>query len=111
MTDTNKMTRRTVLAAVAVGATAVQAQGDPIPIIDTHFHLYDQTRPQGAPYPFTPNAPPFLPRDYRESATPLGIVGGIVVEASPRVEDNLWVLMMIEKERMIVGTLGNLDPV
>ena len=74
------------------------------------FHLYDQTRPQGAPYPFTPNAPPFLPRDYRESAKPLGIVGGIEVECSPWIEDNLWVLMMIQNEPIIVGTVGNIDP-
>lgn len=104
------MNRRTLLAAAAVGSTLVRAQENPIPIIDTHFHLYDQTRPQGAPYPFTPNAPPFLPHDYRETAKPLGIVGGIEVEASPWVEDNLWVLMQIEKEPMIVGTVGNIDP-
>jgi L-fuconolactonase len=104
------MNRRTLLAAAAVGRTLVRAQENPIPIIDTHFHLYDQTRPQGAPYPFTPNAPPFLPHDYRESAKPLGIVGGIEVEASPWVEDTLWVLMQIEKEPMIVGTVGNIDP-
>lgn len=103
-------TRRTLLAAAAVGTTLVSAQERSIPIIDSHFHLYDQSRPQGAPYPFVPNQPPFLPRDFRESATPLGIVGGIEVECSPWVEDNLWVLMTIEREPMIVGTVGNIDP-
>jgi len=88
----------------------LRAEENPIPIIDTHFHLYDQTRPQGAPYPFTPNQPPFLPHDFRESAKPLGIVGGIEVEASPWLEDNLWILMQIESEPMIVGTVGNIDP-
>ncbi len=105
--------RRSFLAATgaAVAATATAAEDTRIPIIDTHFHLYDQTRPQGAPFPFTPNAPPFLPQHFRESATPLGIVGGIKVEASPWVEDNLWVLMVIENEPMITGMIGNLDPV
>ena len=104
--------RRSFLAAAGVVATSAmaRAQADSIPIIDTHFHLYDPTRPQGAPYPRTPNAPPFLPRHFREAATPLGIVGGIKVEASPWVEDNLWVLMIIENEPMIVGMIGNLDP-
>jgi L-fuconolactonase len=111
MIDTNRMTRRSLLVAAAVATPMVGAEEDPIPIIDTHFHLYDPTRPQGAPYPFTPKASPFLPRQFRESATPLGIVGGIEVEASPWVEDNLWVLMTIENEPMIVGTVGNLDPV
>ncbi len=90
--------------------TAAAAAGDSIPIIDTHFHLYDPTRPQGVPYPKTPNPAPFLPKQFRESAIPLGIVGGIKVEASPWVEDNLWVLMVIEDEPMIVGMVGNLDP-
>ena len=57
-------------------------------------------------FAFTLNAPPFLPRHFRETAVPLGIAGGIKVEASPWVEDNLWVLMIIEEEPMI----GNLDP-
>jgi L-fuconolactonase len=110
MIDT-RTTRRALLAAAVVGASAARAaEPDAIPIIDSHFHLYDQTRPQGAPFPFTPNQPPFLPRDFRESAKPLGIVGGIEVEASPWTEDNLWVLMQIEREPMIVGTVGNIDP-
>ena len=107
-----RVKRRAMLAATGAAATAsiALAQADPIPIIDTHFHLYDQTRPQGAPFPFTPNQPPFLPRHFRESALPLGISGGIKVEASPWVEDNLWVLMLIESEPMITGMIGNLDP-
>lgn len=96
------------MAAAPLAAAAAESA---VPIVDSHFHLYDQTRPQGAPYPFTPNQPPFLPKHFRESAIPLGIVGGIKVEASPWVEDNLWVLMMIESEPMIVGMIGNLDPV
>jgi predicted TIM-barrel fold metal-dependent hydrolase len=106
------MNRRTFLAAAGATCAATLAGADPasFPIIDTHLHLYDATRPQGAPFPKTPNPPPFLPRDYREAAAPLGITGGIVVEASPWVEDNLWVLMTIEKEPIIVGLVGCLDP-
>ncbi len=108
-------TRRELLAAGAAAAALVspsdaQAEEAAIPIIDTHFHLYDPTRPQGVPYPKTPNPKPFLPKDFVASAVPLGIVGGIKVEASPWVEDNLWVLMIIQDEPMIVGMIGNLDP-
>lgn len=99
----------TAAAATAAASTAVAAD-DSLPIIDSHFHLYDQTRPQGSPYPFQPNQPPFLPKHFRESAIPLGVVAGIEVECSPWVEDNLWVLQVIEDEPMIVGTVGNLDP-
>ena len=110
MFDDTSSSRRAFLAAAAAATSGIAADSEPIPIIDTHFHLYDPTRPQGVPFPKTPNPAPFLPRDFRETATPLGIVGGIEVEASPWVEDNLWVLMMIENEPMIVGTVGDLDP-
>ncbi len=104
--------RRALIGSLGTAAASLAvAQEPPIPIIDTHFHLYDATRPQGAPFPKTPNPPPFLPKHFRETAMPLGIVGGIKVEASPWVEDNLWVLMIIADEPMIVGMVGNLDPV
>ena len=53
------MKRRTFLAGLAAGAVApgLEAEQLPaIPIIDTHIHLFDPTRPQGAPYsgPKTP---------------------------------------------------------
>jgi len=104
--------RRTFLAAVTAAAAAdvARADGDPIPIIDTHLHLYDPTRPQGVPYPKVPNPPQQLPSQYREDVTPLGITGGIKVEASPWVEDNLWVLEVIKDEPIIVGMIGNLNP-
>jgi len=108
-TNSGPSRRQALLGAAAASALAAQSPHS-IPIIDTHFHLYDPTRPQGAPFPRVPNSPPFLPKHFKESATPLGIVGGIKVEASPWVEDNLWVLMIIENEPMIVGMVGNLDP-
>src|SRR4051812_34832046 len=83
-----------------------------IPIIDTHIHLFDPTRPQGAPYSGPPGIPiePALPARYRRLAAPLGIVGAIKIEASPWVEDNLWVLEVAERDPIIVGVVGNLEP-
>ena len=84
-----------------------------IPIIDTHIHLFDPTRPQGAPYTGHPDAgppQPALPPRYRALASPLGIVGAIKVEASPWVEDNLWVLEVAERDTIVVGVIGNLEP-
>src|SRR5215207_6789988 len=91
------LNRREFLAGVAAAAAVPQrtiAQGSAIPIIDTHIHLYDPTRPQGVPYP-APDAPTALPDRYRSDVEPLGITGAIKVEASPWVEDNLWVLDLI----------------
>jgi predicted TIM-barrel fold metal-dependent hydrolase len=105
----NALSRRTLLAAAAAG-TLTAAGEDKIPIIDTHLHLYDPTRPQGVPYPPGPNPPQQLPQQYRDDVAPLGIVGGIKVEASPWVEDNLWVLETIANQPTIVGMIGDLDP-
>jgi predicted TIM-barrel fold metal-dependent hydrolase len=92
---------------------APQSSTTAIPIIDTHIHLFDPTRPQGAPYsgaPGTGPPQPALPPRYRKLAAPLGIVGAVKVEASPWVEDNLWVLEVAERDTIVVGVVGNLEP-
>ena len=111
----DKLSRRAFLgSAAAVGAGVIaDAQAAPIPVIDCHIHLFDQTRPQGAPYSGGGrggNSEPSLPPRYRRLAVPLGIVGAVEVEASPWVEDNLWVLEVEEKDPIMVGTIGNLQP-
>ncbi len=104
------LTRRNWLLAAAASAVA-EAQNPPIPIIDTHIHLFDQTRPQGAPYTAAPgNTEPALPARYRALAQPLGIVGAIEIEASPWIEDNLWVLEIEQNAPIMVGAVGNLRP-
>src|SRR5499427_1317640 len=111
MMEPNEFTRRAFIgAATALAASGVAQADDAIPIIDTHLHLYDPTRPQGVPYPPGPNPPQALPNQYREDVVPLGICGGIKVEASPWVEDNLWVLEIIKDQPIIVGMIGNLNP-
>jgi L-fucono-1,5-lactonase len=101
----------TAIAGAASLATT-RTQNASVPIIDTHIHLFDPTRPQGAPYTGPPGVriEPSLPPRYRKLATPLGIVGAIKVEASPWVEDNLWVLEVAERDPIIVGVIGNLEP-
>jgi L-fuconolactonase len=112
------------LAGAAIAAPALASSGSAaeprpqpaasgIPIIDTHIHLFDPTRPQGAPYSGHPDAgpaQPALPPRYRRLAAPLGIVGAVKVEASPWVEDNLWVLQVAEGDTIVVGVIGNLEP-
>src|SRR5947208_1519960 len=112
MVNHNRCGRRAFLAAAGAFSAAIAAGAgkDEIPIIDTHLHLYDPTRPQGVPYPPGPNPPQALPQQYREDVIPLGITGGIKVEASPWIEDNLWVLETIKDTPIIVGMIGDLDP-
>jgi predicted TIM-barrel fold metal-dependent hydrolase len=105
------------LAAAASAAAGLPKLGwvndSPIPVIDTHIHLFDTARPEGVPWPSKKDGilyQPALPDRYRKIAVPLGIVGAIEVEASPWLEDNQWVLDVAAKDNIIVGTVGNLEP-
>src|SRR5262245_8340760 len=118
---TMRVSRRAFVtgAAASIAAAAMprssEAQPPPIPTIDTHIQLFDPTRPQGAPYSGPRPAPgqtpiPAYPDRYRRLAVPLGVVGAIKVEASPWIEDNLWVLEVAQRDPIIVGVVGNLEP-
>ena len=90
-----------------------EAQGPSIPIIDTHIHLFDPTRPQGVPWPTKQDGilyQPALPGRYRRIAFPLGVRGAIAIEASPWLEDNQWLLDIAAEDAIIVGVVGNLEP-
>src|SRR5258706_6769736 len=114
------MQRREFLAGTAGGALGAgtgeaAAPLADIPIIDTHVHLLDSRRPQCVPYAGSPEWKKekngvALPSTYRTYAQPLNIVGAIELEASPWVEDNLWVLEQMETDTMFVGTVGDLEP-
>lgn len=82
-----------------------------VPAVDTHTHFYDPTRPQGVPWPNkteTQLYKPHFPKDFVAVAEPLGVVGTVVVEASPWLEDNQWVLDLAKENPSIVGFIGNL---
>jgi len=85
----------------------------PVPIIDTHIHLFDPTRRQGVPWPDKTDTvlyKPALPARYRRVTAGMGIVGAIEIECSPWLEDNQWVLDVAAGDRIIVGTIGDLEP-
>jgi L-fuconolactonase len=109
------MNRRTFLG-VAAGLTLADAGAQTrssIPVIDTHIHLYDPSRPQGVPWPNKENKILYqtsLPPRYRQIVEPLGIVGAIEVECSPWLEDNQWVLDIAQDDTIMVGTVGRLVP-
>src|SRR3954447_11333599 len=101
------MQRRTFISLPA----AVAAAASPHPIIDTHIHLFDPTRPQGVPWPAKDNAKlyrPALPDRYRKLTAPFGVTAAVAVEASPWLEDNQWLLDTAARDHIIVGVVGNL---
>lgn len=109
---TARVQRRAFLGAALAAGARLSAHG-PVPIIDTHIHLFDPTRAQGVPWPPKDNATlyrPALPARYRALAGPLGVTGAIEVECSPWLEDNQWVLDVAAKDTIVVGTVGNLEP-
>lgn len=82
------------------------------PAIDTHTHFYDPTRKQGVPWPpvgETVLYKPHYPREFQMLTQPHRVVGTVVVEASPWLEDNQWILDLAKDDPFIVGFIGNLE--
>jgi predicted TIM-barrel fold metal-dependent hydrolase len=81
--------------------------------VDAHTHFYDPTRPEGIPWPGKNDKLLYrkaLPEHFLAVARPCGVTQTVVVEASPRVEDNQWLLDLAAKEPSIVGVVGHLTP-
>lgn len=113
------MTTRREFLATSLGLVAaattldLSAAAPAYPIIDTHTHFYDPQRPQGVPWPGKDDKSLYrqvLPRHFEAFARPLGVVGTVVVEASPWVEDNQWILDLAASDPFVLGLVGNLSP-
>jgi L-fuconolactonase len=102
-----------VAAASMNGADANSVdQPRDLEIIDCHTHFYDPTRPEGVPWP-SPGSSLYrtvLPKHLRELKQYRKITGTVIVEASPLVEDNAWLLDLAKDDPFIVGIVGNLMP-
>ena len=100
------------LTAARLFERSAAADDKPL-MVDCHTHFYDPTRPEGVPWPGKNDASlyrPVLPKHFLEQAAPLGVTKTVVVEASPRVEDNAWLLDLAAKNPSIIGVVGNLTP-
>ncbi len=97
-------------AAATVSAWAWGQTEDRAALIDTHTHFYDPTRPEGVPWPGkgTPLYRRVLPPDWLAQAEPAGITQTVVVEASPWVEDNQWLLDVARDQSCLIGVVGRL---
>lgn len=109
------MNRRTFLQTSALGLAAgcATVDGTSTGIIDTHTHFFDPTRPQGVPWPDRADPVlyrPFLPAEFIALTQPLGVTGTVVIEASPWLEDNAWLLKLADQNPFLLGIVGNLPP-
>ena len=96
---------------VANALQAMKDAGHSHPILDTHIHFYQASRPGGIPWPPS-NSEIYgdvLPADYKAVAIPNGILASGVVEASPLVEDNQWILNLLGHDSFFPFFVGQLE--
>ena len=131
-TGRRRFLSQAVAATTAAGAAMAMPQRQlraaepplPPPVIDTHTHFFDPTRPEGVPWPGKGGDlyRPVLPAEWQTLVKPLGVTGTVVVEASSWLEDNQWLLDLAarhDRERLpgmlgVVGVVGSLplgDPI
>ena len=82
------------------------------PIVETHIHFWQVTRPGGVPWPTPAEGPIFrdvLPPEYSAVAKANGIVTAGIVEASGIVEDNQWILDLVRHDGFYSFFVGNLE--
>jgi predicted TIM-barrel fold metal-dependent hydrolase len=110
------MSRRSFLgcgSAVAFAAGRPAPAPDPGGVVDAHVHFYDPTRPQGVPWP-SKNEKTLYRRTYPErylaNIKPFRVDGVVAVEASAWLEDNLWLLEVADRSRLIRTVVGNPQP-
>jgi predicted TIM-barrel fold metal-dependent hydrolase len=101
---------RRALLGMALAAPALAAGP---PILDAHVHFYDPSRPGGVPWPPRTDSLLYrtvLPADFRKVTSGLGVAGVVVIEASPLLEDNQWILDLAKRNPLIAAFIGRLDP-
>jgi predicted TIM-barrel fold metal-dependent hydrolase len=100
-------------AFAPLASVAEPAPHEPLWAIDTHIHLYDPTRAQGVPWPPKNDAllyKPYLSADFGALAHASQVASAIVIEASPWLEDNQWVLDLVAHDPLIAAFIGHLNP-
>ena len=110
---------KTITLALAASLIVTGCQSVPdedvasaVPVVDTHIHLYDTTRPEGLPWPPESDTVlyrPILTKQFDEVANANGITATVIVEASEWVEDNQWVLDLVKEDPdRYIGLVGSL---
>ncbi|MGL6096214.1 MAG: sulfatase-like hydrolase/transferase [Fimbriiglobus sp.] len=87
----------------------------PVPVVDTHVHLWDVERRDGLTWVAKDSRVlnrSFLPNHHKPIAAANGVAAAVVVQAGQSVDDNQWVLDITAGDtRMYPGVVGNLSRV
>jgi predicted TIM-barrel fold metal-dependent hydrolase len=83
------------------------------PAIDTHIHIYDPRRAQGVPWP--PKSDDVLYRthlaeEFKAAVRGQDVAGAVIIEASPWLADNDWILARSRQDPTFVAVVGHLEP-
>ena len=115
--SSNTRVRLTLFCSTATllfgcGAEKPTSETDPIPVIDTHIHLYDTNRSEGVPWPPISDKVlyrPVLSQHFDAICEANDVTATVIVEASDRVEDNQWALDLVQHNpKRYLGLVGNL---
>ncbi|MEE2942628.1 MAG: amidohydrolase family protein [Verrucomicrobiota bacterium] len=102
-----------LLAAVIAAGCVTSKKSASIPIIDTHIHLYDTTRPEGVPWPPETDKvlyKPILTKDFDRVSDENGVNATVIVEASKWIPDNQWILDLVKHDpERYIGLVGSLE--
>jgi L-fuconolactonase len=97
----------------AVAQAFAAAPAGKRPVVDTHIHFWQKTRPGGIPWPTDAEGPiifrDVLPPEYSALVKPMGVVKTVVIEASPIIEDNQVILDMTKSDPLYFAFVGNID--
>jgi predicted TIM-barrel fold metal-dependent hydrolase len=101
-----------VVGACVSSPTSNGATDETLDVIDCHTHFYDPTRPEGVPWPGkgTSIYRTVLPSHLRAITHHRKVTGTVIVEASPRLEDNQWLLDIAKDDPFVVGIVGHVKP-
>ena len=101
------------MAAVIAAGCVTSKKSASIPIIDTHIHLYDTTRPEGVPWPPETDKvlyKPILTKDFDRVSDENGVNATVIVEASKWIPDNQWILDLVKHDPdRYIGLVGSLE--
>lgn len=84
------------------------------PRIDCHIHLYDTRRAGSSTFLDSVKDRkiyyPHLAKQFVETAGGAGVGYAVVIEASQRREDNIWLMNLVDPSNVLLAFIGNLDP-